>query len=112
MAQREGGEEITLSNSDIAGVCASIDPRSGITDSGVSTGVSIFRELGLVDSFGYGSARTLVIRPDAGKVDLESSTRYREGMGQLDEFRTFREWVLGASPDELLSAFNHPILPG
>jgi hypothetical protein len=49
--------------------------------------------------------------PSAGKVELGSSVRYAEGLEEIAEFEEFREWVLGAAPDDLLARFNRPILP-
>jgi single-stranded-DNA-specific exonuclease len=86
-------------------------PRSSLTDRGVSTGVGIFRETGLVRGEGAGAYRRLALVPTEGKIDLTSSVRYEEGAEEVDEFREFREWVLKAPAEELLAAFDRPILP-
>ena len=60
---------------------------------------------------GAGSYRRLTLLPVDGKVDLTSSVRYAEGVEEAEEFAGFRAWVLGAPADELLAAFDRPILP-
>lgn len=82
-----------------------------LNERGVSTTISILREVELVQSDGIGSYRRLTLLPAQGKVDLEASVRYAEGLEEITEFGEFREWVLGARPEELLARFNRPILP-
>jgi single-stranded-DNA-specific exonuclease len=82
-----------------------------MSDKGVSTGLGIFREVGLVTGEGTGAYRRLALLPVEGKVDLTSSVRYSEGIEETEEFTEFRTWVLGAAADELLAAFDRPILP-
>jgi hypothetical protein len=77
----------------------------------VSTGIGIFREVGLVTGEGAGSYRRLVLQPVAERIDLTSSVRYSEGVEEIEEFGEFRTWVLEAPADELLQAFDRPILP-
>lgn len=64
-----------------------------------------------MDSAGYGAARRLNLKPAAGKVDLDSSTRYLEGRDELSAFDDFREWALSAPANELLERFNRPLMP-
>jgi single-stranded-DNA-specific exonuclease len=85
--------------------------RSRLTDRGVSTGVGIFREVGLVTGEGAGSYRRLTMLPVAEKVELTSSVRYAEGVEETEEFAEFRAWVLKAPAEELRQAFDRPILP-
>jgi len=105
----EDGFEVT--NAELAERVAARRRGSAMNDRGVSAGLGVFRELGLVDGEGHGAFRRLWLVPSAGKVDLESSVRYAEGLEEIAEFEEFREWVLGAAPDELLARFNRPILP-
>jgi single-stranded-DNA-specific exonuclease len=86
-------------------------PRARLTDRGVSTGIGIFREVGLVTGEGAGAYRRLTLLPVGEKIDLTASVRYAEGVEEADEFSGFRAWVLGAPADELLEAFDRPILP-
>jgi len=86
-------------------------PRTRLTDRGASTGIGVFREVGLVAGEGAGSYRRLTLLPAQGKTDLTTSVRYAEGVDEVEEFGGFRAWVLGAPADELLQAFDRPILP-
>jgi len=110
--EREGAEAFwSCSNAELAEACAGVDAHCRIVDSGVSCGIQVFRELGLVESTGYGSARRLHLVPGASKVDLESSTRYLEGQGEIAAFDVFRTWALSAPAAELLARFNRPLMP-
>ena len=61
---------------------------------------------------GYGSARRIKMSVSPGRVDLEASIRYLEGLHAREEFARFRDWALEATPDEMLSRVNRPITPG
>ncbi|MDP2181187.1 MAG: single-stranded-DNA-specific exonuclease RecJ [Actinomycetota bacterium] len=106
----DGWFEIT--NAELASrVCARL-PRSQMNDRSVSSAIGVFRELGLVEGEGHGAYRRLALVPQGGgKVELESSVRYSEGLQEIEEFGEFRTWVLQAADDELLARFNRPILP-
>jgi single-stranded-DNA-specific exonuclease len=108
-ARADGWIEAT--NAELAEDVKRTHPRSHLTDRGVSTGIGIFREVGLIEGEGTGSYRRLRLLPVEGKVDLTTSVRFAEGIDEVDEFAGFRSWVLGAPADELLRAFDRPILP-
>ena len=86
-------------------------PLLALTEESVSTGLSVFRELGFVRSEGHSSARRLTFVPSSEKLELASSVRYVEGLDQLDDFTVFKAWMLTTSAEELLARFNRPILP-
>lgn len=104
-------EGFEVTNAELAERVTAARKGSTMNDRGVSTGIGVFRELGLVDGEGHGAYRRLRVVPSAHKVELESSVRYAEGLEEIAEFEQFREWVLAAAPDELLARFNRPILP-
>lgn len=107
----DGWVEIT--NADLADEVKKRRPRAKLTDKGVSCGVGVFRELGLVAGEGLGAYRRLRLEPPPqARTELTSSVRYAEGIEEADEFREFKQWVLKAPADELLRAFDRPILPG
>jgi single-stranded-DNA-specific exonuclease len=110
-AAAAGDEWVEATNAELAADVKGRRPKTRMTDRGVSTGLGIFREVGLVTGEGSGAYRRLALLPVDGKIDLTSSVRYSEGVEETDEFREFRTWVLGAAPDELLAAFDRPILP-
>lgn len=100
-----------MTNADIARLCVRMDARCSLDESGVSTGIAIFKELGFVHAFGAAAARRLHVVENSGHVELSQSIRYMEGCEELEAFEEFRSWALSASPDELLAGFNRPILP-
>jgi single-stranded-DNA-specific exonuclease len=108
----DGWAEVT--NAELADDVKRRRPRAKLSERGVSAGVGVFRELGLVGGEGAGGYRRLRLAdpPDA-KLDIPTaSVRYAEGLEEAAEFRDFRDWVLSATADDLLATFNRPILPG
>ncbi|MBN1193451.1 MAG: single-stranded-DNA-specific exonuclease RecJ [Coriobacteriia bacterium] len=108
----EAGGEVEITNAELAERVKRRRPRTTLNEKGVSTGIGVFRELGLVSSEGYGAYRRLTMLPAPDtRLDLASSVRYAEGLDELEDFEAFRSRALEASADELLHAFNRPILP-
>jgi len=87
-----------------------------ISQDSASCALAVFRELGLIETRGaYASgetARLVRVIPEAGKVELESSVRYREGLDEQAVFQYFKEWALKEKADVLQSRIQKPILPG
>ena len=109
-----GGDsgEIETTNAELAERVRARRPASVLNESGISTGIGVFRELGLVASEGMGSYRRLRMLPaPSEKLDLASSVRYAEGLDEIEEFEAFAERALKAPAAELLESFNRPILP-
>lgn len=111
-AAAAGDDSFAMSNADIAQECLAIDMRSVLDDRAVSCGVSIFRELGFLETHGYGTARRIHMVQSPGRVDLEKSIRYLEGLRSRDEFVAFRDWAISADAEEMLEQINRPITPG
>ena len=100
-----------LTNEDIAAQATYVDARTRLDAHAVSCGISIFRELGFLETSGYGTARRIRMVPNPPRMDLESSTRYLEGLRSRDAFADFKDWALGASAEEMLARINRPITP-
>ncbi len=98
-------------NADLMQLCAKMNARCKLDESGVSTGIAVFRELGFVQTFGQGTGRRLSLVEKADRVELSSSVRYMEGCEELQLFEEFRAWVMSAGEETLLRQFNRPILP-
>ncbi|MCH4084370.1 MAG: hypothetical protein LKF00_08515 [Olsenella sp.] len=77
----------------------------------MSCGVSIFRELGFLETSGYGSARRIRMVESPRRMELNESIRYLEGLRSRDAFDAFRDWVLAAPTEELLERITRPITP-
>ncbi len=77
----------------------------------VASAIATFSELGFIQVDGYGPSRriTMAVRPQHSS--LERSSRYLAGLSQVDDFRTFRDWVLSSSQEELLERINRPMVP-
>lgn len=106
-------ESFEITNAELAERVKARRKAAKLTDRGVSAGLGVFRDLGLVDGEGHGSYRRLRLapRPD-GKLDLAASVRYSEGLEECATFAAFKRWALEAPAAELLERFNRPILPG
>lgn len=108
--QTEDAFEVT--NADLAARVKALRPGTALVDKGVSAAVGVFRELGLVESEGTGAYRRLRMLPAPEiRLDLTSSVRYAEGLEEIAEFTDFKDDVLSARPESLLSRLNRPIIP-
>ena len=58
-----------------------------------------------------GKERSINVVDYKGKVELDDSVRYREGMDERESFATFKDWVLSSSAEELQSRIRRPLLP-
>lgn len=91
--------------------CLRDDVRCGLDEDGVTTGLAVFSELGFVRLSGKGSGRRISYVEHPLHADLATSTRYREGLSELEGFSSFASWALEAPADEVLARINRPILP-
>ena len=106
-----GDASFNITNAEIAAYAVQVDPRTSLDEHSVSCGISVFRELGFLETSGHGTARRIRMVADPPRMDLERSTRYLEGLRSRDAFAEFRDWALRASADEMLARINRPITP-
>lgn len=75
--------------------------------------VSVFEELGLLETRGSGRDDGADFRMHVvdykGKVELDDSVRYREGTDERESFAAFKDWVLACSADELENRIRRPL---
>jgi len=110
LAAAEGaGFEIT--NAELAARCKKVQPTFSLDERGASSALGIFRDLGFVSGEGHGAFRRLTFAAPEGRIELESSVRYAEGLEEIAEFGVFKSWALTAESEDLLARFNRPILP-
>ena len=107
-----GDASIRLSNPEILECCLQVTPGAHLEERAVSAGIGIFRELGFLETEGYGSQRRILMTESPRRMELDSSIRYLEGMRSSEEFHAFCHWALTATPAELLARVNRPIVPG
>lgn len=107
------GKGFSISNSDIAARANAYVPKgvAKVDEKSVSTGMSVFRDLGLIATEGRSAARTIEMLPFAGKLELSQSARYSEGQDEIESFDSFKQWAIRATSHDLLERFNKPILP-
>ena len=81
----------------------------------VACAVSVFRELGFIETRTMHAAdevnRLIRVLPHVGKVELENSVRYREGLDEQAIFQDFKAWALREPADALQQRVSRPILP-
>lgn len=80
-----------------------------------SCGLAVFRELGLIETrstFVSGEVvRTVRVKENAARVELTDSVRYREGLGEQENFGHFRDWALGSDSATVRLRISRPIMP-
>ena len=85
------------------------------TAAAVACAISVFRELGLVEThttFSSDAAlRAVRVVPTQDKVELENSVRYREGLNDQAIFAQFSTWALDQPVEVLQERIARPILP-
>lgn len=112
--QRESaGRSFVLNDIDLAQMAS--DPARQISPVAAGCGVSVFRELGLIEtsvSYSAGTVtRTIRVRENASRVELTDSVRYREGLGEREIFEAFRDWAFQSDGPTLHVRVSHPIVP-
>lgn len=107
----KGDEGFQCTNQQLAERASKISRGCKLNESSASCGISVFRELGFLQTSGQGVSRYITLNPNPGHMELEESVRYKEGLEELDVFKAFKSWAFKAHPEELLNRFNKPILP-
>ena len=113
--QREAGPRPF--DATIADIVAAINDNGGsqqTAPASVACAISVFRELGLVETGAVGDdarLRSIRVVDTCRKVELTDSVRYREGLDEMEIFHSFCQWVLASTQDELRDRIIAPILP-
>ncbi len=111
---KQGEKPFTLNLDDFASLEGKASP--GFSAASVKCAIEVFRELGFIEARRgcFCGDRIWAVRVNRRpeKVDLVESVRFREGLGEIDEFASFSEWAFSAPADELLGRITHPIVPG
>ena len=98
-----------------AQVQAASAAASKLSAAAVKCGIAVFRELGFIEArpgcFCGERIWAIRVKYRPEKVDLMESVRFREGLGEIEESRSFGDWALSASADELLAHIVYPIIP-
>ncbi len=103
--------EISLSDDAIARAARDLDPRAPLDAHAVSTGLTVFSELGFLAVSGFGDGRRVRMASRPAHMELTQSACYLEGLRAQRAFSAFCEWVLSAGPEELIERIAHPIAP-
>ena len=109
------GSPLRVSDADLAQICSDRQPALRMSQDSVACAIAVFRELGLVEtevSATQGEHRLIrLIEAHGNKAELTDSVRYREGLDEIEIFRTFCHWVGSATAPVLQSRIIRPILP-
>lgn len=106
-----GGASIMASDLDIAQMCLAVDARTPVDERAVPSGLAIFEELGFLRVRETGEDRQIEMVESPGRVELDRSIRYLEGLHARMEFSSFRDWALTAPARDMLNRVNRPITP-
>ena len=107
---RAGGP-VALDDEAIARVAREREPLTPLDAREVSTGLSIFSELGFCSVSGWGEARRVSMASAPVRMELTQSACYLEGVRLQRAFAEFCRWALEAPADVLLARVNRPITP-
>ncbi len=110
-AQAAGDGTLSHTNDELLEACLQTSGTSALEERSVSAGLAIFAELGFLELRGFGTGRRIVMAPAPERMELTSSIRYLEGVRSGEQFHDFCDWVLSATPAELLGRINRPIVP-
>ncbi len=114
-AQKQAGDGFfTASNVEVAERAS--QHGAPVSQESATCAIAVFRELGLIETrtaFTSGEVtRSVHVIPQAAKVELETSVRYREGLDEQSIFSFFKQWALEESAETLEQHVQRPILPG
>jgi len=103
---------LAATNDDLLEMLRDRKAKVSISARGVSSGLRILEELGLLRLEGSSRYRRIILEPaPAQKLSLSESVRFQEGADEKDAFAEFSTWALESRDGELLSAINRPICP-
>lgn len=113
--QRDCPEDyFTLSPTDLAALAGEAAVPASLAPA--MCGLAVFSELGLIETQTAYTAgqvmRRVRVNESAGRVELTDSVRYREGLGEREVFRTFRDWAFSCDRAGLRVRISRPIMPG
>lgn len=109
--QAIGHNPLHLTNSEIGEAMKKRGLKS-FREQTASTCLAIFEELGLLLREVTGNKRYIHFStPPPGKMKLTDSIRYQEGLNEGEEFKDFADDILAAGEEQILAAFNKPIVP-
>lgn len=113
--QRAHGQDFFALDAEKAAQNSSRLLGAAISATQVQCGIAVFEELGLIKTRSCtgasGEELSINVVDYKGKVELDSSARYREGMDERESFSAFKDWVLSSSAEELQSRIRRPLLP-
>ncbi len=91
-----------------------IFPSCTISASQVKCGIDVFAELGLLEvqkTLDNDDGCVIHVVDYKGKVELFDSTRYREGIEEIEVFKNFSSWVFKSNQERLQQRIQKPLLP-
>ncbi len=106
-----GTASFVASDLDIAQMCLAVDARTPVEERAVTAALAIFEELGFLHQASVDAGHRIEMVESPGRVDLNSSILYLEGLHARCEFAAFRRWALEASAHDMLARINRPITP-
>ncbi len=106
-----GESAFSATDLDISQMCLAIDARTPVEERSIACGLAIFEELGFVHVSGHDEGRRVEMVEHPGRVDLDQSVRYLEGLHARLEFDAFKQWALSASARDMLAHVRRPITP-
>jgi single-stranded-DNA-specific exonuclease len=103
-------DAFVVSVEELVGLCHRQGACGALDEQGVSNGLAVFEELGLLRrDEDFSPPRITLAR--GKRVELSASSRYLEGREELALFERFRKWALDAAANELHEQMTGPLVP-
>ncbi|MCI9129678.1 MAG: single-stranded-DNA-specific exonuclease RecJ [Eggerthellaceae bacterium] len=107
------GQMVSMAASELARLAS--DDFCLISAESARCGISVFSELGLIDSkLTFSDGHEICgfrVHETESKVELTDSVRYQEGLDEQQGFRDFCEWAMMCDAPALIQRIIHPIIP-
>ncbi|ADL12256.1 single-stranded-DNA-specific exonuclease RecJ [Acetohalobium arabaticum] len=109
--EEDTDQQIKLTNQQLAQKVSS-RLQGKVRENTVSAGLGVLEDLNILTRIQEAGNRIIQLRriPDS-QLDLNDSLRYREGLEDKEAFNEFKDFILNAEAEELLSLVNQPIYP-
>lgn len=81
----------------------------------IFSALDIFTELGFINvKTEYNDAQTystIMLSDNIKRAELEESSRYCEGLNEINSFNNYRHFAMRTSAKDLTRVMRHPIMP-
>lgn len=114
LQNQHGAEPFSVTSVQLAEDAGAQVPVQQISPASADCAIAVFRELGLIEARRAENdqqGRMVRVVDTDSKVELTDSVRYREGLDEIESFRSFCDWAMASAGNVLRDRIMRPILP-